>query len=197
MLKINEFDKQVPPHPLTPQASKLLYLLNPDPPPSQLHPDHPPPGSAPGSLVTPASYLLAKIPPRGMSAGQWCNAPYPRSTGSESPARDSRDLYSCGARATEFPRVPPGPSGGLSGLGWGGASSHPCFPRSAGNPGTHPVTEDRRRLCKQHRQPGQAPCAQGCLTPFYFSWCSKTRTNAGVSSSVPPWGHYTASARNP
>lgn len=105
LLKMNEFDKQVPPHLPTPQAAKLLYLLGPDPPPSQLHPDQSPPGRAPGFLVTPTSYLLAKIPPRGMSAGQWCNAPYPRSAGSESPARDSRDLYSCRARADEFPRA--------------------------------------------------------------------------------------------
>lgn len=74
-------------------------------PPSQLHPDQSPPGRASGFLVTPTSYLLAKIPPRGMSAGQWCNAPYPRSASSESPARDSRDLYSCRARADEFPRA--------------------------------------------------------------------------------------------
>lgn len=105
LLKMNEFDKQVPPHLPTPQAAKLHYLLGPDPPPSQLHPDQSPPRSAPGFLVTPTSYLFAKIPPRGISARQWCNAPYPRSAGSESPARDSRDLYSCRARADEFPRA--------------------------------------------------------------------------------------------
>lgn len=127
-----------------------------------------------------------------MSAGQWCNAPYPRSAGSESPARDSRDLYSCRAQAVEFPRAPPGPWSGLS----GGLPSHPRAPGSAGSPGTHPAAEDWRRCCKQHREPGQAPRAQGCLTFSYFFWCSRMRGKAGASSSsAPPGGHCAVPAR--
>lgn len=191
---MNEFDKQVPPHLPTPLAAKLHYLLGPDPPPSQLHPDQSPPGRAPGFLVTPTSYLLAKIPPRGMSAGQWCNAPYPRSAGSESPALGLQRpvLLPCaGGRVSTRachqglrvkPRGPP---------------SHPGAPGRAGSRDTHPAAEDRQSRRKKPRQSGKAPCAQGCLTPAYFSWYSTVRANAGPSISAPPGGTTQSQAGDP
>ncbi|XP_011893801.1 PREDICTED: uncharacterized protein LOC105575992 isoform X2 [Cercocebus atys] len=49
-----------------------------------------------------------------MSAGYWCNAPYPHPPGSDSRVPDSRDLSAWRPPTAEFPRAPPGPSGGPS-----------------------------------------------------------------------------------
>lgn len=194
LLKMNEFDKQVPPHLPTPQAAKLHYLLGPDPPPLPTAPWSV--TSREGSWLPCHSHLLSfsqnpaqrhvgwAVVQRPLPTLCWLRIPRP---GLQRPvllpcAGGRVSTRACHQGLRVKPRGPP---------------SHPGAPGSAGSRDTHPAAEDRQNRRKKPRQSGKAPCAQGCLTPAYFSWYSTVRANAGPSISAPPGGTTQSQAGDP
>lgn len=111
--KINELTSEFLPTGQLTGLPKQHYLLRPDPPPPPRRSQLARPPHSPGRLRAPsgapASYLLAQIPPKGISARARVQQPLPTSSRLRVPSPDSRDASACRPLAAEFPRAPPGP----------------------------------------------------------------------------------------